>query len=132
VLGVGFAMGYRTDAGVVRILAAVGLTVVFASSLSWIWMTIAMLVRTQQAVMNLGFVMLMPLTFVSDIFVEPQTMPDWLRTAADANPITHLATAARQLMSGTAAGAEVVWVLTASVAIAAVFAPLTIMLYRRQ
>jgi ABC-2 type transport system permease protein len=132
VLGIGFAMGYRTDAGVLRILAAVGLTIVFSSALSWVWTTIAMLVRTPQAVMNLGFVILFPLTFVSNIFVEPRTMPNWLHTVADANPITHLATAARQLMSGTAAGPEVTWILIASVAIAAVFAPLTIVLYRRR
>ena len=132
VLGIGFAMGYRTDAGVLRILAAVGLTVIFASALSWVWTTIGMLVRTPQAVMNLGFVILFPLTFISNIFVEPSTMPDWLRMVADANPITHLATAARQLMSGAAAGPEVAWVLVASLAIAAVFAPLTITLYRRR
>ena len=132
VLAMGFAIGYRTDAGVLRIVAAVGLTMVFSSALSWVWMTIAMLLRTPQAVMNLGFVVLFPLTFVSNVFVEPRTMPSWLRTVAEANPISHLATASRQLMTGAAAGPEVTWVLVVSLGIAAIFAPLTIVLYRRR
>ena len=57
-------------------------------------------------------------------------MPSWLRAFADGNPITHLATAARGLMAGTATARQVLWVLAAAAALTVVFAPLTMRLYR--
>jgi len=82
--------------------------------------------------MNLGFVILFPLTFTSNVFVEPATMPDWLRTAATVNPVTHLTTAVRALMGGVPAGHEIVCVLLASAVIIGLFAPVTAWLYHRR
>ena len=82
--------------------------------------------------MSIGFVILFPLTFVSNVFVEPATMPGWLRGAANANPVTHLTTAVRELMEGAPAAHQVAWVLLSSLAIAVVFAPMTGWLYRRK
>ena len=73
---------------------------------------------------------LYPLAFFSNILVVPSTLPGWLRAFVDVNPVTHLVTAVRGLMSGTATTGQVVWVLLASVAITAVFAPLTMLRYR--
>jgi ABC-2 type transport system permease protein len=132
VLGLGFAMGYRAGGGPAGILAAVGLVVVFAVALSWVWTTLGLLLRTPSAVMNLGFVILFPLTFISNVFVQPRTMPGWLRAIADANPVTRLTTAARELMTGTDSGHAAIWVLFTSLGLAAVFAPLTGWLYQRR
>jgi len=52
--------------------------------------------------MNMGMLVLFPLTFASNVFVDPRTLPGWLRTFVDANPITHLVTADRALMDGAA------------------------------
>lgn len=68
---------------------------VFAFAISWLWTTLGLILRTPNAVMSTGFVILFPLTFMSNIFVDPDTMPAWLRAIADANPISHLATAER-------------------------------------
>ncbi|MBO0844053.1 MAG: ABC transporter permease [Nocardioides sp.] len=132
VLGLGFAMGYRSAGGPGGVLAAVALVIAFALSLSCVWTTLGLVLRTPNAVLNFGFVILFPLTFVSNVFVEPGTMPGWLRSAADANPVTHLTTAVRELMGGAPAVHDVAWVLLASLAIAALFAPLTGWLYRRR
>lgn len=59
-------------------------------------------------------------------------MPGWLHTVVDLNPISHLVTAERALMNGTATAGEVVWVLAASGALTALFAPLTMRLYRNK
>jgi ABC-2 type transport system permease protein len=59
-------------------------------------------------------------------------MPGWLQAFIDANPVSHLVTAARGLMAGTATVAQVGWVLAASAALTAIFAPLTSHLYRNQ
>jgi ABC-2 type transport system permease protein len=75
---------------------------------------------------------LFPLTLASNIFVDPQTMPGWLRAFIDVNPITHVVTAARGLLAGTVTAGQVGWVVAASAALTAVFAPLTMRLYRNR
>ena len=132
VVGLGLLMGFRGASGVIGVLAAVALVIVFASALSWAWIALGLVLRTPTAVMNLGFVLLFPLTFLSNVFVAPATMPAWLRYVADANPISHLVTAARALMDGTAAGHDVLVVLATSVVLVLVLAPLTVVLYQRR
>ena len=75
---------------------------------------------------------LFPLTFTSNVFVDTQTMPGWLQALIDVNPVSHLVTAARGLIHGTATAGEVGWVVIACVALVIVFAPLTVRLYRRK
>ena len=132
VIGLGLVMGFHAGGGPVGVAAAVVLVLLFASALSWAWTALGLVLRSPNAVMSIGFVILFPLTFMSNIFVEPDTMPTWLRTIAEGNPISHLATAARGLMQGTAAAADVLWVLAAAAVLTVVFAPLTMSLYRRR
>jgi ABC-2 type transport system permease protein len=110
----------------------VGLVLVFAFALSWVWTTLGLVLRAPSAVNNLSLLVLFPLTLASNIFVDPTTMPGWLQAFIDVNPISHLVTASRALMAGTATLGQVGWVLAASAALTAVFAPLTTHLYRNQ
>src|SRR5687768_4662735 len=64
---VGVALGYRPPAGVPGVLAALALVVVFAFGLSWIFMTMGLLMRSPNAVMNAGFMSIFPLTFLSNV-----------------------------------------------------------------
>jgi ABC-2 type transport system permease protein len=130
VLGLGLVMGFHPAGGVPGVLAALALVLVFALALSWVWTTLGLVLRTPNAVMSIGFVILFPLVFMSNVFVDPATMPAWLQTVADANPMSHLATAERGLMQGTAPVADVLWVLATAAALTAVFAPLTMRVYR--
>ena len=82
--------------------------------------------------MSIGFVILFPVTFMSNIFVDPATMPGWLRGVSDVNPVSHLVTATRTLMAGTATTPQVLWAVAAAGALIAVFAPLTALLYQRK
>jgi ABC-2 type transport system permease protein len=132
VVGLGLVMGFRPDGGAVGVLAAVALILLFAFSLSWIWTAVALLVRTPHTVNVVGLVFLFPLTFTSNAFVDPRTMPGWLQTFIDLNPVSHLVTAARALIHGSPAGEEVGWVLAGCAVLVAVFAPLTSHLYRRK
>ncbi len=129
VIGLGLAMGFHAAGGPLGVVAAVALVLVFAVSLSWAWTALGLILRTPNAVMSIGFVILFPLTFVSNIFVDPETMPAGLRALADANPISHLASAERGLMQGTASAGEVLWVLAAAAVLTALFAPLTLRLF---
>jgi ABC-2 type transport system permease protein len=132
VIALGLAIGFRPAGGAPGVLAGTALLVLFALSLSWAWTTLGLLLRTPQAVMSIGTVVLFPLTLASNVFVAPQTMPGWLRAFVKANPISHLVTAERALMHGQAAAGQLAWVLLACAALTAVFAPATIYLYGKR
>ena len=132
VMMLGLGLGFRPAGGLAGVLAAVGLIVGFAVALSWVWTALGLVLRAPSAVNNLSLLVLFPLTLASNIFVDPQTMPGWLQAFIDVNPITHLVTAARGLMAGTATAGQVGWVLAATAVVTAVFAPLTMHLYRNR
>jgi len=132
VIVLGLMMGYRPAGGMIGVLSAVALLLVFTFGLGWAWTTLGLLMRTPSAVMNMGMLVLFPLTFASNVFVDPHTLPGWLRAFVNANPITHLVTAERALMHGTATAAQISPVLIASAALTAVFAPLTVQIYRNK
>ena len=132
VMTVGGILGFRPEAGFAGVVLAVALMLVFASALSWLWIIAGMLVRTPESVMTSSFLVLFPLTFISNIFVDPATMPGWLQTVVSLNPVSHLATASRGLMHGGVAVSDIVWVLVASAVITAIFAPIAMRMYRRE
>lgn len=131
VVVLGVALGFRPEAGVGGVLAAIALVVVFCFGLAWVFTTVGCLLRSPNAVMNGSFMALFPLTFLSNTFVDPETLPAGLRAFVDVNPISHLVTASRGLMAGTAETSEIAIVLVTAAALTAIFAPLTTRLYRR-
>jgi ABC-2 type transport system permease protein len=128
---VGVILGFRPDAGVGGAVAALALVVFFAFGLSWVFTTLGLLLRSPSAVLNAGFMGIFPLTFLSNVFVEPETLPGPLEAFVDINPISVLADASRGLMAGNAQAADIGVVLIVAVGLTAVFAPLTTRLYRR-
>jgi len=130
VIVVGLILGFRPGGGALGVVAAVGLLLVFAFSLGWIWALFGLIMRTPNGVMMSSMMVLFPLTFASSIFVDPRTMPWWLQRFVNVNPITLMATAECGLMAGTATVGQVVVVLAVSAAIVAIFAPITMYRYR--
>jgi ABC-2 type transport system permease protein len=125
----GLALGFRPDSPPGVVLAML-LVVLFAFSLAWVFTSVGLVMRAPNAVMNAGFMALFPITFLSNVFVEPDTLPGWLKTFVDANPISHLVTACRGLMDGTIHAGDIGLVLGVAALLTAVFAPLTTHLYR--
>jgi ABC-2 type transport system permease protein len=130
IVGLGVVLGFRPEAGIGGVAAAMALVIVFAFGLSWVFTTMGLLMRSPNAVMNAGFMSIFPLTFLSNVFVEPETLPGVLEAFVNANPISVLATASRGLMEGNVAVADIAIVLVTAAALTAVFAPLTTRLYR--
>ena len=128
----GIALGFRPDGGPLGVAAAVALLLVFAFSLSWAWTLLAFRLPTPEAVMQIAMTVLFPLTFASNVFVDPATMPGWVQAFVDVNPISHLATASRSLMHGDVDASAVGWVLAWSAGLLAVFAPLTMRRYNNE
>jgi ABC-2 type transport system permease protein len=126
----GVILGYRPDNGVPGVLAAMALVIVFSFGISWVFTTLGLLLRSPQAVLNAGFMGIFPLTFLSNVFVEPDTLPAGLEAFVNVNPISILADCSRQLMSGTLDASDLAIVLGTAALLTAIFAPLTTHLYR--
>jgi ABC-2 type transport system permease protein len=127
---VGVILGYSPEGGVEGVIAAMALVVLFAFALAWVFTTVGLVMRSPNAVMNTGFMALFPLLFISNAFVPPETLPSAIQAFVDVNPFTHLVTAARGLMDGNAEAGDIFLVLGEAAVVTAVFAPLTMRLYR--
>jgi ABC-2 type transport system permease protein len=132
ILTLGIILGFRPDGGVLGVLAGVAVLLVFSFSLSWVWTFVGMKMETEKAVMGVSMMLLFPLTFASNIYVDPATMPGWLQGVVEVNPITLVVDAVRGLMAGDVQAADLGWVALASAIFVGVFAPLTMRTYGRQ
>ena len=132
ILSIGLVLGYRPEAGVLGVLAAYALLIAIGFGMGWVFIVLGLLVRTPMTVMTLGFMFLFPLVFASNIMVEPSTMPGWLRTFVEVNPVTLMTTAMRGLMSGSATLRDLGLALLAPIGCTVLLAPVTIWLYRRK
>ncbi|HWH43833.1 MAG TPA: ABC transporter permease [Thermoleophilaceae bacterium] len=131
IIVLGVALGYSPAGGADGVVAALALVVVFSFALSWVFTTMGLLLRSPNAVMNAGFMSIFPLTFLSNVFVDEETLPSGLRAFVDVNPVTHLVDASRGLMEGTARAGDILLVLGIALAITVVFVPITTRLYRK-
>jgi ABC-2 type transport system permease protein len=132
ILGIGLILGYRPEAGVIGTLLAFAMLLSIGFGMGWVFIVLGLLVRTPMTVMTLGFTILFPVTFASNIMVDPATMPGWLRSFVEVNPISLMATALRGLMSGTASLSQIGLALIGPVVLTLVMAPLVLWLYRRR
>jgi ABC-2 type transport system permease protein len=141
VAGVGLAIGWRIHSPVADAAAAFGLALLFGYAFTWVGACLGMVLRSPEAAQQMGFVLFLPLTFVSNAFVPTQGMPGWLQAVANWNPMSALAAASRELFGNPNPAASVqAWpmqhpelaVIGWSAVLLAVFAPLAVHLYRRK
>ncbi|MGW0749477.1 ABC transporter permease [Streptomyces sp. NPDC002587] len=131
-LGMGFLLGLSIKGSVLDLFLAIGLSAVFGASLMWIFILLGLTLPTAQAVQGMAMMVLMPLQFGSSIFAPTSTMPGWLQTFTDYNPLSNLADAARALINGMPLGNSVWMTLAWSLAITAVTMPLAVRKFRQK
>lgn len=131
-LATGYAMGFRIATDPLQMIAGCLLAILFAVCLSWVSVWVGMLVRTSGAVQGVMFLLIMPLTFGSNVFVQTDDLPGWMQGFVDVNPLTHLVDSMRGLFLGTPLGDHVWWTLAWCVGLVAVFMPLAMRAYRRK
>ena len=129
---VGYLMGFRILTDPLSAVAGCLLAVLFALCLSWVSVFVGMKVRTSGAVQGIMFLIIMPLSFASNVFVPAQSLPSWMQNFVAWNPLTHLVAAMRGLFLGTPMGDSVYWTLAWCVGLVAVFLPLALRAYRRK
>lgn len=132
ILGIGLVLGFRPEAGVAGVAAAFLLLVAIGFGTGWAFIVLGLLVRTPTTVMTLGFTVLFPVVFASNIMVRPETMPGWLEAFVARNPVSHMTTAMRELFAGTAGAGSVAFGLALPVAMTLILAPVVLRLYRRR
>jgi len=98
----------------------------------WVSALIGMLVKTPQGVQMFGFLAMFPLVFGSNLLVPKGTMPGWLQSFVNVNPMTDLTSAERGLLTGGPAGPPALHSLLWALGIFVVFAPLAVRAYRRR
>lgn len=132
-IGTGFVVGWRFTTSIGQFLAGVALLLLFSYAFSWVMALVGMSVRSPETVNNASFIILFPLTFISNAFVQSQNLPGPLEAFANWNPVSALVQAARELFGNTgSAPVPDVWpmqhpvltVLAGSLLLLAVFVPL--------
>ena len=131
-LGIGYVMGFRITTDPFSAIAGALLAVLFAVCLSWMSVWVGMKVRTPGAVQGVMFALIMPLSFASNVFVGTSTLPGWMQSFVEVNPLTHLVASMRGLFLGTPLGNHVWWTLAWCAGFVIVFLPLALRAYRKR
>ena len=133
----GLLIGWRWHEGLAGAAAAIGLLLWLRFALLWVGIYLALALRSPEAVMALQ-ILIWPLGFFSSAFASPESMPGWLGTVVEWNPLSATAGAARQLFGNPGWGGES-WIAQHSLLMAVVwpivltlvFLPLSIRAYGR-
>lgn len=131
-VGIGMLLGFKPEAGLLGAVLALSTVILFAFSASWIFACLGVVVKKTESLTTTSYLVLYPLMFTSNVFVDSSTMPGWLRRVVDLNPLSLASTAVRGLMHGNAEVGDIVWALAGCAALVVLFAPLTFHLYRRK
>jgi ABC transporter DrrB family efflux protein len=137
----GLVVGWRPQTGAGEIAAGFGVALFFAYALSWLAACVGLWARSAESAQSFGFLVLFPLSFVSNALVPTRGMPGWLRAIADWNPVSAVTAACRELWGNPNPSApSVAWsmqhpvwtALAWSIAILGICLPLASLLYRRR
>ena len=131
VISVGLLVGFRIHTDVTQAITAFAIAMLFGYACAWLFTLLGLLVRNVEGATLAGFMLTFPLVFASSAFTSPATMPDWLRTFADAQPVTYVADALRALTNGGPTEPAVLHALVWSVGILIVAATLSTWRFRK-
>ncbi|MFI7214952.1 ABC transporter permease [Micromonospora maritima] len=102
----GLLVGWRWREGVLAALGAVALILLLRAALTWVGILLGLLVPNPDTVGVVVFPLAFPLTAMSNVFVAPELMPDWLGAVAAWNPLSATVAAARDLFGNPGVGAD--------------------------
>jgi ABC transporter DrrB family efflux protein len=128
---IGFAVGFRTNTNVLMVFAGIGVLVLFGFAFAWLFALIGLSVTNGEAAQAAAFPFLAPLVFASNAFVDPKSMPSWLRVWAEHQPVSAAAYAVRACMNGGPTAVKLLTSIAWSLGIAALLAPVAVRRYRR-
>jgi ABC-2 type transport system permease protein/oleandomycin transport system permease protein len=130
-LGVGYAVGFRSPAGPAALLAALGLVIAFGYALSWAFTALGLRVSDPEAAQGAGVPVVFVLVFTSSAFVPSTDMPGWLQAFGTHQPVNALVVAERALIFGQPAAHDALISLAWSGGLLLAFAALSLRVYTR-
>ena len=130
-LGVGYLVGFRLRTNAAALAAAAGVLLLFGLAVSWATALLGLAAKSAEAAGAAAVPLTVLLTFPSSAFVLTRTMPGPLRAYADHQPLTATVNAVRPLLLGGPTAAHAIAAILWSAGIIAVFAPLSVLRYRR-
>jgi hypothetical protein len=86
VFAYGSLLGFRIATNPLSALGAVGLMFVFGFAVGWIWVLLGLYVKSPQSLQGFGFIVMFPLAFGSNVFIQASTLPGWLQAWVGVNP----------------------------------------------
>lgn len=98
-LGLGFLTGARYAGGVVGLIVLLVCGVLIAVPFGALSNAMALMIRRTESVIGASNFILLPMTFLSPVFMEPALMPGWIRTVSRFNPVAWSVEAARSALS---------------------------------
>jgi len=131
-LGFGYVIGFRIGTNPLATLAAIALSIAFALCFCWVSVFVGMKARTSGAVQGIMFLLILPLSFGSSVFVQASTMPGWMQAFVKVNPMTHLVGVVRGLMVNGPVASHLGWTLLWMAILLVVFVPLALRAYRKR
>jgi oleandomycin transport system permease protein len=131
-LGFGYVIGFRIGTNPLATIAAVALSIAFALCFCWVSVFVGMKARTSGSVQGVMFLLILPLSFGSNVFVQANTMPGWMQAFVKVNPMTHLVGVVRGLLVGGPVLSHLGWTLLWMGILLVVFVPLALRGYRRR
>ncbi len=93
----GLLVGWRIRGSFLDAVLAYALMLLFAYALSWMMAVVGLLVRAPEVFNNASFMVIFPLTFLSNAFVPIDALPTPLRVFAEWNPMSAVTQAVRNL-----------------------------------
>ena len=130
-VSVGLLIGFEVNEGIPKLIAALGVILLFAFAFSWISANIGLALKDTETVQVAGFLWVFPLVFASSVFVPTETMPDWLQVFAENQPVTQAVNAVRYLTQGIGTSDAIWYTIAWSIGLIIIFAPLAVWQYRR-
>ncbi|MBY6540161.1 ABC transporter permease [Rhodococcus sp. BP-349] len=97
----GLLVGWRIRSSFWEAAAGFGLLLLFAYALSWVMAVIGLWIRTPEVFNNASFIVIFPLTFIANTFVQSQDLPGILQPIAEWNPVSAITQASRVLFGNT-------------------------------
>ncbi len=131
VLLVAFAMGFRSQAGLVGWLVFAGVLVLFTFATTWLAIFFGLLAKTMEGAGAFSYVLIL-LIFISPSFVPTSSMTPLLRGFAENQPMTPVVETMRSLLVTGTAGPSVWTALAWILGILVVFYVLSVAVYRRR
>lgn len=128
----GLIIGFHVEGGLGGVVLALLLLQLFTFSLAWLWTLLGVVMPDPTAVQGVSYLLQFFLMFGSNILVMPETMPNWLETIVNVNPVTHVGTAVRGLLHDTITTEDAVWALVSCAALLVLFVPPAMLLYNRK